>query len=387
MTGEAQARKAGKLLGADFAVSGSMLKKTDGTIELNARAIAVETGEVKAAAKAVIKENWLEKFPELSDKDMAGNVAFSYCKPGLEALDKGEFEKAADWFSKAIGVEENGACGINVPGMAYMGRAMAYKNTNRGNDDSDALPEDPGYNITLAARDKVKSEMPENDKKLARYNALIKAMPDNAEAYYRRGIIYTGKKQYKSGVKDYNAAIKLAPDKAAYYYARGYALAMSRLYDNAIMDFSQAIKLSPRFSAAYAGRGIVYMTLNQHAKAMKDYDKALEIAPGEPVTYSDRGACFVNTGQYEKAVADYDKAVELDGNFAEAYYGRGLAYSGLKEYDKALKDLDKALALRPGFKNAMAARAEVNDKKSGRYDKYNKDIQKSRELFQDEEAE
>jgi len=387
LTDEAQAKKAGKLLGADFVVSGSMFKKNDGAMELNARAIDVETGEVKAAAKTAIKENWLEKFPDLSDKDMSGNLAFSYCKPALEALDKGDFEKAAELFTKAISVEENGACGINVPGMAYMGRAMANKNTNPSNDDSDAPPEDPGYDITLAAREKVKREMPENDEKLAKYNALIKAMPDNAEAYYKRGLIFSDKKQYKAATKDYSAAIRLAPDKPEYFYARGYALSMSRLYDNALMDLSQAIKLDPRLGAAYAGRAIIYETLSQYDKAIKDYNKAIALTPAEPVFYSDRGACFINLKQYKRSVADYNKALELNGNFTEAYLGRGLAYSGLKEYDKALKDLDKALELSPNFKKAKTARAEVADKKSGKYDKYNDDIKKGQDLFQDDDGE
>jgi len=379
---EAQAEKTGKLLGADYVVSGSIFKRTDGTLELNARAVETATGLVKAAVKTPIKEDWLEKFPELPPGEAAGNEAFSLCKAGLYALDGMEFEKAAGFFTKAIALEENGACGMNIPGMAYMGRAMAHQNkSGPGGEEPESLPDDPGYDYSLEAKDENSRKAAELDKGLVRYGALIKAMPDNAEAYYSRAVILSRKERYKEALSDCDAAIKLAPGKARYYYARGQILAMLRLYDNSIMDLSKSLELDPLYSRSYNGRGIVYAALKQYGKAKADYDKAIELEPGEPLTYSNRAGLFMHLEQYGKAVKDFDKALELKPGLVEGYYGRGLALTALKRYDKAIKDFDKALELRPGYKPALKGRAEASDKKNGKFDKYDEDMKKAQELF------
>ena len=379
---EAQAKKAGGLLGADYVVSGSIFKKTDGTLELNARAVETATGLVKAAVKTPIKEDWLEKFPELPPGGTAGNEAFSLCTAGLYALDGMEFEKAAEFFTKAIALEESGACGMNIPGMAYMARAMANKNiSGPGNDAQEEVPDNPGYDYSLEAKDENSRKAAELDKGLVRYGALLKAMPDNDEAYYARAVILSKKERYREALIDCDAAIKLAPGKARYHYVRGQILPMLRLYDNAVSALSESLKLDPRYSRSYNGRGIVYAALKQYGKAKADYDKAIELEPGEPLTYSNRAGLFMHLEQYGKAVKDFDKALELKPGLVEGYYGRGLALTALKRYDRAIKDFDKALELRPGYKPALKGRAEAADKKSGKFDKYDGDMKKAQELF------
>ncbi|MDP2865181.1 MAG: tetratricopeptide repeat protein, partial [Elusimicrobiota bacterium] len=382
---EAQAKQAGKLLGADFVITGSMFKKTGGGLELNLRAIEVETGVVKTGAKIAIKEDWVDKFAELSEEEAAGNATFALCKSGIEALDRSDFEKAAGWFSKAIEAEEKGACGIDVPGLAYFGRSMAYKNQS-GPDAAEEIPENPGYDFTLQEKDRIRSAAGEHDKAMLRYNALIKAMPDNAEAYYRRGIIFTERRQYRNAMKDYDAAIKLDAERPDYYYARGFTLSMLRLYDNATADFTASIKLNPGYSKPYTGRGIVYLTMKQYEKALKDYNKAIELEPGH-VYYANRAVYYFEVRKYREAADDYTRAIALNPDMAEAYSGRGLSFSELNEYDAALKDFSKALELRPGLKEAVEGRAVVYDKKSGKYQKYTKDMRKTRELFEAADAE
>lgn len=377
---EALAKKAGRLLGADYVVTGSLFKKTGGALELNARAIEVVTGQVKAAVKADVNEDWMEKFPETAGEG-AGGEAFALCRSGIQALDGREFAKAAEWFTKAIAADENGACGVNVPGLAYLGRAKAYKNKSGPLDaeDEEFLSAPAGF--TMKDQGSIDGEAAENDRQLARYSALIKAMPDNAAAYFERGVILANTKRYREARKDLDAAIRLGPGDPKYYGARGYALAALGLADNALLDFDAAVRLDPGYSDAYNARGNIYGGTGQCGKALPNFARAIALAPGEALYYLNRARCLLLLKKYKAALKDCDKALELDPGFTEAYYRRGYVLIGLGQYDKAIKSFDKALELKPGNAQFLAARTEAVDRKSGQFAKYDSDEKKGRELF------
>lgn len=376
---EAQAAKAGRLLGADYVVTGSLFKKKGGAIELNTRAIEVGTGLVKTAVKTAIKEDWMEKFPE-PPGDTAGSEAFKLCRSGMYALDRREFEQAAELFTKAIAAEENGGCGMNIPGMAYMARAMAYQNKAGPQDDPEE-PSGPASGFAAGEQDKIKGAAGQYDKQLARYSALIKTMPDNAEAYFERGTIYAKLRRYREARRDLDAAIRLEAGKPKYYLSRAYALAMLGLYDNSLRDYDAAIRLDPGYAKAYAGRGNIYDLTAQYAKALASFAKAIELDPAEPLYYVNHGRGLANLGRYGAALKDCDKAVGLAPAMAEAHYWRGSALTGLKRYDEAVAAFDRTLELIPGDQPALAGRAEALDRKNGKFDKYDRDMKKARQLF------
>lgn len=377
---EAQAKKAGRLLGAAYVVTGSLFKKTGGALELNARAIEVATGEVKSAVKADIGEDWMEKFPEAAGEG-GGGEAFALCRSGIQALDGREFERAAEWFTKAIAADENGACGVNIPGLAYLGRAKAYKRKSGPLDaaDEEFLSAPAGF--TMKDQGRIDGEAAENDRQLARYSALIKAMPDNAAAYFERGVILANTKRYREARKDLDAAIRLEPREPKYYEARGYALAALGLADNALLDFDAAVRLDPGYSSVYNARGNIYGGTGQCGKALPNFGRAIALSPGEALYYLNRARCFLILKKYEAALKDCDKALALDPGFVEAYSRRGYVLIGLGQYDKAIKSFDKALELKPGNEQLLAARTEAADRKSGKFAKYDSDEKKGRGLL------
>ncbi|MHB0994976.1 MAG: tetratricopeptide repeat protein [Elusimicrobiales bacterium] len=379
LTGAGNAGKAGRLLGTDFVVTGTLFKKDGGALEFNARAIETAGGGVKAAARASVREDWLETMPE-APAGAAGSKAYSLCKDGMYALDARRFAEAASFFTRSLAEESDGGCGMGIPGMAFMARSMALQGKSGPRDDT---PEETGppTGFTLGEQKAVGRESADDARKLARYGALLKAMPDNAAAYYERGRLYARMKRYREAKKDLDAAVKLAPGKALYLQARGYTLDMLRLYDNALADYSEAIRLDPRYAKAYNGRGVVYTETEQCGKALADFAKAIEYDPAFTLPHLNSAGCLYSQKRYEAALDHCDKAIALDPGFTEAYYWRGLALTGLKRYDAAVKAMDKALELTPGYTPAREGRKEALDRKSGAYDKYAGDSDKGMELF------
>jgi tetratricopeptide (TPR) repeat protein len=377
--GEERVRKAGALLGAAYAVTGTLIRKRGGELELNARAIDPATGEVKAAAREEVLEDWLDRFPD-APAGAAGAGAYALCKKGMYALDERRFEEAAGLFSRAIAAEENGGCGMDIPGMAFMARAMALRGRSGPRDEA---PEETGppVGFTLKEQSRIGAAAGENAKKLARYGAVIKAMPDNAAAYFERGWILAKERRYREARKDLDAAIKLSPDKAGYYYARGYVLAMQRLSDNAVADFSAAIRLDPGDAKAYIGRAGILAETGRLGKALADYDLAIKYGPSDPIARSNRARCLFLLDRHAESLEESSRAVDLDPAFTEAHYWRGAALKELGRYEEAVRAFDKALELTPGYAPALEDRQEALDRKSGRYYEYAGDRDKAIKLF------
>jgi tetratricopeptide (TPR) repeat protein len=116
---------------------------------------------------------------------------------------------------------------------------------------------------------------------LADYNRAIKINPQNANAYYNRGLLKATKLQDDRGaLADYNRAIKLKPNYDAAYNNRGNLKADNlQDYQGALTDYDRAIKLKPRNADAYYNRGVLKHTfLKDLAGGIADLQQAAKLS-------------------------------------------------------------------------------------------------------------
>lgn len=219
------------------------------------------------------------------------------------------------------------------------------------------------------------------------YTLCINLDPNDADAYYNRGICYNQSKQYEQSIKDYDKvielnphhtlahnnrgnsyvslgkieqalqdyhkAIELDPNCALAYNNRGNLLYDQGLYELAILNYNKAIELDSHFTTAYNNRGHNYSLMGYHERAIQDYDKVIELNPNDAVAYNIRGIGYSKLGQHERAIQDYDKAIELDSSYASAYNSRAFAYAHIGVFDKAISDIEKALSLKTDYPPAL----------------------------------
>ena len=187
----------------------------------------------------------------------------------------------------------------------------------------------------------------EDEKSIEHYTLAIKLKPDFVEAYYNRGLAYTGKGEIERAIVDYTRAIDLKPDDAAAYNNRGLAYKDQGEFDNAIEDLDRAINLKPDDAAAYYNRGLAYYKRGEFDVAIADYNKAIDLKPDYAEAYTDRGLAYSDEGEVERAIADYTRTIDLNPNYATAYNNRGVAYAKRNNYDRAIADYTKAIDLDP----------------------------------------
>ncbi len=108
--------------------------------------------------------------------------------------------------------------------------------------------------------------------------------PENAQAYYFRGLTLLDQEKSWEAIADFNQALKLEPNNPEAYFNRG--LARTQLAanlpeptrgPNPIADYTEAIRLNPGYADAYYNRGLAYLVLKQYGEAIADFQQAAEL--------------------------------------------------------------------------------------------------------------
>ena len=78
-------------------------------------------------------------------------------------------------------------------------------------------------------------------------------------------------------IVDYNKAIEINPQDADAYYNRGIAKYDLGDYQGAIVDYSKAIEINPENEFVYSLRGFVRESVNDLVAACSDWRKAVDL--------------------------------------------------------------------------------------------------------------
>ncbi len=165
----------------------------------------------------------------------------------------------------------------------------------------------------------------------------------------REGIRLFVAGQYQAAIEQFSKAIQLEPDNALAYYHRGISYQRLRAQAEALSDFTVAIEKGPPNDFAYLNRGAVRAKLGLLLEAESDFNAALKIDPTRPDTYYNRSLLFLKTNRIQMAIDDITTGIGLNPKDAKAYYLRANALEMLHRHDEVRRDLDEALRLDPTF--------------------------------------
>jgi tetratricopeptide (TPR) repeat protein len=76
-----------------------------------------------------------------------------------------------------------------------------------------------------------------------------------------------------------SALIQRDPNDAIAYYNRGLAYGAQDDLDRAVADYTKAIEINPNYASAFDGRGSIYARKGDYTRALVDVTRASELAP------------------------------------------------------------------------------------------------------------
>ena len=124
------------------------------------------------------------------------------------------------------------------------------------------------------------------------------------------------KGDYHEAIKYYSLFIDKYPNDANAYFNRGISKGNLEDFRGAIQDYNKAIELNPNFIEAYNNQGSVKKDLEDYYGAIQDYNKVIELNPNESVAYFNRGWAKYKLRDKVGACLDWSKAGELGELYA-----------------------------------------------------------------------
>ena len=234
------------------------------------------------------------------------------------------------------------------------------------------------------------------DEAIADFDKVIELNPEQADAYYNRGLskfrladlesekgnTEKARALYEAGIEDSTQVIKRTPEDANAYHNRAggkFRLAQSETdiakkqeyYQGAIHDWTQVIELNSEHADPYNNLGAAKVSLGEskadqgdiseaqalYLAAIQDCTHAIQLNPENPDPYINRGYAQFHLGQtkadqgdivdaralYIAAVRDCTQAIQLNPENAAAYGNRGVAKAALGDAEGAIEDFDVAI--------------------------------------------
>lgn len=228
-----------------------------------------------------------------------------------------------------------------------------------------------------------------NSEALVDFKKAIDLDPKLAMAYYFRGHIYLERSNYKRSIEEHSKAINLNPNLASAYYERARGYMFTANIDAALKDFNWAIELCDSYYSAYHDRGVLYSAINKREDGTRDFEKSVELltrrieAPENalcPATYyADRAWSLYALDKKADAENDLNTAKVIDPRLSVVHSYIGRIYIERYEFRYAVDELTIAISLRPEYADFYSYRAKAFDG-LGKEEKAKADRDKFKEL-------
>jgi protein O-GlcNAc transferase len=209
---------------------------------------------------------------------------------------------------------------------------------------------------SLSARAAGALQAGDHETAIRSYDALLRADPANAQAYYKRGNAHNGLAHWQDALVDYERAIALDAQHAHAYCNRGAVLQRLGRHEEALASYERATALNEKDFLAFYNRGSLLKDMRRFDAALASYDQSIALRADYAEAYINRGNILQELKQHEAAVASYDQAIEIKPIHAEAFQNRGFSLVQLRQFEAALSSYDRAIELNRGYEEAYQGR-------------------------------
>ena len=107
------------------------------------------------------------------------------------------------------------------------------------------------------------------------FKTAIVLNPNDADAFYRLGVIYARIGRYRAGLQAYRAALEIAPDHIDALNNLGNIHLRQRRLMDAINAYEKVLALAPQYARAHHNLGNAYVLLNDAPRAVAAFERAV----------------------------------------------------------------------------------------------------------------
>lgn len=224
-------------------------------------------------------------------KDSEEAAGFENFKKAVELQQSGSHEESIDYFKKALETTPDNAQIIAAYGIAlqntnHLGDAIAqYKKAQslEPNNASyyyylgTAYHQNKQMSLALAEYKKAVAKDPAQEEAK---KAVQQIEQGEAAANLEKAVDAYNKKQFPAALKLITEALKTDPNNATAYYYKGLILNDQKQVEGAITSYREAIRYNPEFGDAYYALGLVLDTKKDTRGAKDAFQKFIDLSAG-----------------------------------------------------------------------------------------------------------
>jgi tetratricopeptide (TPR) repeat protein/tRNA A-37 threonylcarbamoyl transferase component Bud32 len=369
--GRGQVRRLAHALGADYVVSGSILRldrrmhvtatlvRPDDSVAWGAdyegsvddlfslqRRLAEGVSAALAVSLTPADRARLARPPTNS---LSALGAYSDAQSLLEHPEApGNVARAIDGLRLAISRDPKFALAHAALGRAYWQQYLETKDpswTRLATDSvTEALrldPAEPGTRLALAT---IYAGTGRTDAAVDELHKVLERQPSNDDAHRQLGDILAGQSRWEEAIAELRTAVELRPKFGGNLSHLGLALIGNGRRPEAIAVYRRLAELQPDDPRVFQRIGTTYHEMGDLDQALENYRRALALGP-VPKAYTNIGSIHFARGQLPEALAAFQKAAELEPRNPLAQRNLGDAYTRLGRREDAARAYQAAVGL------------------------------------------
>ncbi|MEO1403475.1 MAG: tetratricopeptide repeat protein [Cyanobacteria bacterium J06635_1] len=190
---------------------------------------------------------------------------------------------------------------------------------------------------------------------LSEVDETLTVLPQDWEAWQRRGVILVELGRYDEAIEALDRAIAANPRAVKVLNFKGWLLgAQLGRHEDAIATLEKSLGIKPGQPDVWHLQGLTHTQLGQPEAALTAFDRAIQINPKHEAAWFSKSATLFASGQYSQALEATDQVLKITPRRADALYNKACCYAQLGEIDLGITWLEKSLALDSGALLAQA---------------------------------
>ena len=202
------------------------------------------------------------------------------------------------------------------------------------------------------------------------YEAILKKVPDSAEAHYGLGRVRAAQGDTAGAVELYGQACELFPTYGPAHYALALAyrkLGQSDKAQEHLSDYERSKNIVPPVddplrdemreldssAASYVQRGVFLERVGRIEDAIKATEKAIELDPKLVLAHANLLSLYGRVGNFQRAEEQYRAVMALNPDqFPKAHYDYGVLLVTKGDYKEAEEAFRRAIQINPSYAQA-----------------------------------
>lgn len=209
----------------------------------------------------------------------------------------------------------------------------------------------------------LKLKPPDYDNAIEQLKLELELNPENGEAHFLLGKIYSQKRMYPEMTSSFDASLELSPqfkrqiedirkEKWVAMFNSGVADAEKDSLEKALEKFKMAIIIDPIRYEAYLNAAAQTMKMNDCEEAMRFSEEAYNVRPDEIKVLNARAQISFNCKHYDTSLEVYRKLLEMDPRNVNAYVNMAMIFELMEHPDSSKVVYDRIIEIDPEYKDA-----------------------------------